>query len=446
MNNITIPSLLPLTQFQRTDFLNLLNYSADYINSKLARPVNWNLAVTTGSSNSADLLDNIGFDQNGRTGNVFINGKAVYQTYPHLESQFGTTSTFLGGRIFISTEAISAAFIDPTPATANDIPSDSIDAFGTIVSLMLGTLAFYPGTSSAPSITASKITSVNGVNYFNGENAQAVYGRMVPLNTADGTRLGNASGDGIDLANDLMSGVGYQTGTRVYMTDLHLAMLADVGIGTIRSDVLRGTNANDNIAAGAGKDTIYQSAGNDVINGGDDADTMVYSGRRSTYGIKNNADGTVTVSKGFTSDVLTSIETFKFSDQVTTTDSASNVAIAYRIYKAAFNRAPDQSGLNFWTDYLQKGNSLTQVSQGFIGAPEFAQTYGSNITNATFVNKLYQNVLGRAGEASGFAFWTGVLDNNSWSRAQVMAGFSESPENKSVLAGVISNGISYEPL
>ncbi len=265
--------------------------------------------------------------------------------------------------------------------------------------------------------------------------------------TSDGSlRLGNSVGDGTDLANDLMSGVGYQTGTRVYMTDLHLAMLADVGIGTIRSEILRGTNVDDRIAAGAGNDTIYQSAGNDIIDGGTGTDTMIYSGKRSTYGIRNNADGSITVAKGTATDVLTGIESVRFSGEVTTTDPTSNAAVAYRVYNAAFKRAPDFGGLSFWTNFLDRGFTPTQMSEGFIGSAEFAQTYGGNLTNASYVDKLYQNVLGRAGEPGGVAFWNGVLNNGSLSRAQVLTGFSESQENKVALAGIIANGITVEPM
>ncbi len=53
---------------------------------------------------------------------------------------------------------------------------------------------------------------------------------------------------------------------------------------------------------------------------------------------------------------------------------------------------------------------------------------------------LYANVLGRAGETNGRGFWVDSLDNGS-RRADVLAAFSESAENKAGTAGLVRNGI-----
>ena len=41
---------------------------------------------------------------------------------------------------------------------------------------------------------------------------------------------------------------------------------------------------------------------------------------------------------------------------------------------------------------------------------------------------VYNNVLGRAPDSVGFAYWTGQLNGGLMTRGQVMVGFSESPE------------------
>jgi len=58
----------------------------------------------------------------------------------------------------------------------------------------------------------------------------------------------------------------------------------------------------------------------------------------------------------------------------------------------------------------------------------FNARYGS-LDNQSFVQQLYQNVLGRAGESSGVQGWTGLLDAGG-TRAQVLVSFSDSVENK----------------
>ncbi|CAN7628133.1 DUF4214 domain-containing protein [Rhizobium sp. LjRoot30] len=115
---------------------------------------------------------------------------------------------------------------------------------------------------------------------------------------------------------------------------------------------------------------------------------------------------------------------------------------AYRIYQAAFDRAPDSAGLSYWINSMDGGTKLIDVASGFVGSQEFNSIYGANSTDTDFVGRLYLNVLGREGETAGIAYWTGELQHGT-ARAQVLAGFSESQENVIGVAPVISEGIWY---
>ena len=99
----------------------------------------------------------------------------------------------------------------------------------------------------------------------------------------------------------------------------------------------------------------------------------------------------------------------------------------FRLYQATLDRAPDAGGLAGWAGQLASGESLQDVASGFVNSAEFQSTYGS-LDNTGFVTLLYQNVLGRAPDAGGLAHWTGLLDNDTATRAQVVLGFSESQE------------------
>lgn len=89
--------------------------------------------------------------------------------------------------------------------------------------------------------------------------------------------------------------------------------------------------------------------------------------------------------------------------------------------------------------------SLHDVAASFLASPEFAIIHhGSNPDNGTFVTSLYQNVLHRAPEQAGYAYWLDVLDKGG-DRATVLMGFSESPENRDALIGTIGNGFDYIP-
>ncbi|HWJ95087.1 MAG TPA: DUF4214 domain-containing protein, partial [Telluria sp.] len=117
---------------------------------------------------------------------------------------------------------------------------------------------------------------------------------------------------------------------------------------------------------------------------------------------------------------------------------------AFRLYQAAFNRAPDAFGLGFWISRLDLGVSLNTVAGGFSSSQEFADLYGAS-TTAEVVAKLYENILRRPGDPEGAQFWAGVLDRKEATMAEILAGFSESDENVARTVGVVQNGLEYLP-
>lgn len=91
------------------------------------------------------------------------------------------------------------------------------------------------------------------------------------------------------------------------------------------------------------------------------------------------------------------------------------------LYTAVFNRAPDQTGLGFWAKEAETSTTVfNTIANGFVQHPVFTEVYAS-LDNSAFVNALYVNILGAAGDAPGVAYWTGLLNNNS--RADVLSSF-----------------------
>jgi uncharacterized protein YkwD len=101
-----------------------------------------------------------------------------------------------------------------------------------------------------------------------------------------------------------------------------------------------------------------------------------------------------------------------------------------RLYFAAFNRIPDYNGLMDWANAYRSGMPLTTIAQAFVDSAEFQVTYG-NLDNSQFVTLLYKNVLGRDPDPGGYAYWTGQLSGGA-SRGEVLLGFSESQEHKTL--------------
>ncbi len=108
-----------------------------------------------------------------------------------------------------------------------------------------------------------------------------------------------------------------------------------------------------------------------------------------------------------------------------------------RLYLAYFDRLPDDAGLAYWNGEVAGGRSLASVSEQFARSPEFATLYGA-LSNAEFVELVYQNVLGRSPEAEGLTHWTSQLDTGALDRGGVMLGFSDSEEFKDT-TGVVAD-------
>ena len=84
-----------------------------------------------------------------------------------------------------------------------------------------------------------------------------------------------------------------------------------------------------------------------------------------------------------------------------------------REYQAAFGRVPDQGGAGYWTQQFGTGHaSLDQISLIFASSREFSNLYGgagpNTPANTTLVTAFYQNVLQRAPDAGGLAYWVGT--------------------------------------
>ena len=118
-------------------------------------------------------------------------------------------------------------------------------------------------------------------------------------------------------------------------------------------------------------------------------------------------------------------------DQVTglNTDDAK----MFRLYNAAFKRLPDANGLKYWiSKYTSRENDDRAVAQSFLVSAEFKERYGANVSDNTYVNNLYQNVLGRLPDSSGLNYWLGQLNSGAETRYEVLLGFAESAENKNL--------------
>jgi hypothetical protein len=204
---------------------------------------------------------------------------------------------------------------------------------------------------------------------------------------------------------------------------------APVADGTAGNDLMIGTLKGLKLNGGAGIDTVYYDS------------ASVYYGLQLT----RNTDGSFNV-RDYTQsagDTLTGVERLLLPTSAMALDIDGNGGQAYRLYQAAFNRAPG-TGLGFWMNALDGGVKLETVAQNFIDSAEFKTLYGDAQNNADFVTHLYSNVLHRAPLQAGLDFWTHALDAGA-TRAQILVNFSESAENVAALQPLIGQGFTYTP-
>jgi subtilisin-like proprotein convertase family protein/subtilisin family serine protease len=209
-----------------------------------------------------------------------------------------------------------------------------------------------------------------------------------------------------------------------------------------------GGDGNDTIIANAVGSTLHGMGGNDILRGGAGLDTAAFLHARADYTVTKTADGyQVKDTKGDEgNDQLTGIERLQFSDSVLALDAGTGIAgQAYRLYQAAFNRTPDAGGLGYWIGAMDKGTALIDVAKGFVSSAEFQSLYGVSPSNAELVTHLYSNVLHRAPDAGGAAYWLGLLDSHAIDAAEALRNFSESAENVAALVGATQNGITFTP-
>lgn len=211
-------------------------------------------------------------------------------------------------------------------------------------------------------------------------------------------------------------------------------------VGPFEINTLRN---GDTVLSGLGAETRGRVTGTDA----NTRDTAVFPGALSEFTFTKTATGyTVPIPWAIDSSVLTSIERALFTESkdALALSMAGNLGQVYRLYQAAFDRTPDKIGFGFWLAVSDAGQTLTAISQSFIDSAEFTDLYGANTSNTAFVDALYDNILHRDGDATGVAFWNGVLDHGT-SRADVLVEFAESMENRAQLADVIGNGFAYTP-
>lgn len=185
-------------------------------------------------------------------------------------------------------------------------------------------------------------------------------------------------------------------------------------------------SGNSTVTTGSGVDTVEAGLGNSSIVGG--------SGDYAVVKLAGNATNyQVTAQNGHA--VVTNTTTNKTTDiskiQYVQLDNGNAMVFAKNsveasvatLYHTAFGRDADAGGLDYWFDVAKAGASLTAIANNFVASQEFVAAHIGQ-DNAGFIQSLYQNTFGRAGEDAGVAYWVSQLDAGQ-SKGAIIASFAQ---------------------
>ena len=94
--------------------------------------------------------------------------------------------------------------------------------------------------------------------------------------------------------------------------------------------------------------------------------------------------------------------------------------VVQQLYVACFGRPADVAGLAYWESVVAANHGSTnKVISAFLQSPEFKFSDAGK-SNTALVEQVYQNLFGRQADASGLAYWSGLLDQQAISREKVV--------------------------
>jgi len=107
--------------------------------------------------------------------------------------------------------------------------------------------------------------------------------------------------------------------------------------------------------------------------------------------------------------------------------TTAQIASIQQLYVAYFNRPADAAGLDFWAKQVDNGATLDTISATFAATPEYKALF-AGLSNDQVVNQIYQNLFNRAPDASGLKFWSDKLTDGALTVDNVVAAVAASAQ------------------
>lgn len=196
--------------------------------------------------------------------------------------------------------------------------------------------------------------------------------------------------------------------------------------GGAGDNIVVGDDASQNLLLGEGDDVLLGGGGNDVLQGGRSA-VGQWEFTLANDGALGARHETAVVARGAWETLALGDLDRAQADLAFLSAGSGTLTETALLYHAAFGRAADIGGLNY---YLSHDVGASTLARAFVASTEWAASGMNALTDGAFVQQLYRQVLDRDGEAAGLAYWNGQLAGGVTTRADVLLAFALGDEHR----------------
>lgn len=227
-------------------------------------------------------------------------------------------------------------------------------------------------------------------------------------------------------------------------------VLQDTVTAPINGGTVTGTAGSNRFIGGAGSDVFTATAGRDTYSGNAGVDVLRFNLGRGAGKVLSDLTGSpingfaYTDASGYNQSKYDGVERVQFADGRIEHDAASTASVVQRLFAGLLGRQAEVQGTSFFTASANRGASASTIASTMLATSEGA-AQSAALSNAAFVDRLYTDVLGRAADAGGAAFWTGRLEAGA-SRADVAASFATGAEAQADRTGAAARGIIVQDI
>ena len=303
---------------------------------------------------------------------------------------------------------------------------------------------FLDGLGTGALVETRTLTLSSGTNFPAGQAIEIVGGAVAAApGSADSSAIGlviDTNGlrpdvvlqlDGVEFAAIIGAATIRGGAGRNPLIGNHAAQNFSLGDG---DDFGAGGGGNDLLAGGAGNDLLLGGTGDDVLQGGR-SDCGEWTFLINPAGALVGRHALATFQPGATEDVAVAELNQGAVGLGFVGAKASQLVELALLYDAAFTRAPDLGGLEFYARGL---TTASAVMKSFFGSSEWLAAGNEGLSDTAFLEKMYQQVLHRGPDKPGFGFSLNALagkDAAPLARTDFMTAFALSQEHRAMLAG-----------